>query len=918
MFILLTITAVIFAVLGISACGEKGKGKNFSYTTEYFEKLDLDLYSFAGHYYYVYKGHREWQSAEDYCESLGGHLATITSQEEQDFVEGIVKIADVACWLGAYKSGQNYVWVFGEDFEYSNWDYGEPSGGNEYYLGIYSNDSNNNYADTGKWNDFRSSSGTIQGFVCEWDDKDSVVNEFKYYNRIGSFEELKNLNNSSQDFLLTADIDLAGENWKPISGFSGTLDGGGHKIKNLTINSVNDSNLGLFGTLKGTVKNLTVENAQITSRGDAGTAGIVAGTNNGRIDGVTVSGTINPLYYNNVGGVVGYNNNSVVSNCTNDATVLGKNNVGGIAGKFIINGNNYGFGNLNNGEITGQVNVGGVFGYLSEATKKTDSDFSYSLSDNRNIGIINGKENIGGVIGQVEGAGKYSSSWYGYGYFNLSQLTNEGEVNSTGDKVGGIIGYGVRLSELTTSDNTADVSGGNYVGGYIGLSSGTNIKIANNSNSITGKGYVGGIAGYAGIIENATNDGQVLSTAIIVEDGASRTYLGGIAGFCTGLINCKNNSDITINEFGASYIGGCAGRVSIASNKQFNGNENYGKITGKDYVGGITGYLGMTTKKTDSNFAYQFNDNTNNGEVSGTSQVGGIAGAIIGAGKYSSSWYGYGYFNVTECYNNNLIYGTGDFIGGIFGYAERLTSLTVSDNKADVTGNNYVGGYIGRGSGTTIRLAVNNNTITGKAYVGGIAGEAGIMENCTNNGDINSNGIIVSDNSNKMSYVGGVAGYCAGAKMCTNNADITVRTEGRNVGGIAGFIVFNSDDDVNDNKNYGKIEGAWQVGGISGRLECATVKTDSNFTRSLKNNINYGSVKGTEYVGGIFGYVWGAGKYSSSWYGYGYIQVTNCTNEGEISGTAYCGGIIGGYTRLKTDANLIDTNTTLYGNKLGM
>ncbi len=41
--------------------------------------------TFNGHTYYLYTGYT-WQEAKDYCESVGGHLATITSQEEMDFI----------------------------------------------------------------------------------------------------------------------------------------------------------------------------------------------------------------------------------------------------------------------------------------------------------------------------------------------------------------------------------------------------------------------------------------------------------------------------------------------------------------------------------------------------------------------------------------------------------------------------------------------------------------------------------------------------------------------------------------------------------------------------------------------------------------------------------------------------------------
>ena len=50
---------------------------------------------------------------------------------------------------------------------------------------------------------------------------------------------------------------------------------------------------------------------------------------------------------------------------------------------------------------------------------------------------------------------------------------------------------------------------------------------------------------------------------------------------------------------------------------------------------------------------------------------------------------------------------------------------------------------------------------------------------------------------------------------------------------------------------------------------------------------------------------------------YSYFEVTYCMNNVEITGDTYVGGIIGSYTRLSTDENLINTNITLYGEKLG-
>ncbi|MCM1094475.1 MAG: hypothetical protein NC421_11025 [Lachnospiraceae bacterium] len=91
--------------------------------------------------------------------------------------------------------------------------------------------------------------------------------------------------------VLDNDIDLGGMEWKPIgtnatspdtndmNWFEGTFDGKNHKISNFRCDAEgNYAVAGLFGALRGVVKNVTVENATITSTHYAG--GIVAYSHN--------------------------------------------------------------------------------------------------------------------------------------------------------------------------------------------------------------------------------------------------------------------------------------------------------------------------------------------------------------------------------------------------------------------------------------------------------------------------------------------------------------------------------------------------------------------------------------------------------------------------------------------------------------
>ena len=136
---------------------------------------------------------------------------------------------------------------------------------------------------------------------------------------------------------LTADIDLTGKNWTPIgtsfrNKYTGTFDGGGHTIKGLTV-TTNDQFVGLFGSIgyAGTVKNVMMEDVQITSNRSLDFAGGVAGYSDGTIENCSVSGSVSGTVY--VGGVVGAQWGGSITGCSSSATVKGTVDVGGVAGQ---------------------------------------------------------------------------------------------------------------------------------------------------------------------------------------------------------------------------------------------------------------------------------------------------------------------------------------------------------------------------------------------------------------------------------------------------------------------------------------------------------------------------------------------------------------------------------------------------------
>ena len=142
---------------------------------------------------------------------------------------------------------------------------------------------------------------------------------------------------SDINITLTADINLSGIDWTPIGidynhQYTGTFDGGGHTITGLTVTG-SDQYAGLFGYIDkvGTVKNVVLEDVQITSDNSSGYAGGVAGDSWGTIENCSVSGSVSGTTF--AGGVVGSQWGGSITGCNSSATVKGVIFAGGIAGE---------------------------------------------------------------------------------------------------------------------------------------------------------------------------------------------------------------------------------------------------------------------------------------------------------------------------------------------------------------------------------------------------------------------------------------------------------------------------------------------------------------------------------------------------------------------------------------------------------
>ena len=217
--------------------------------------------------------------------------------------------------------------------------------------------------------------------------------------------------NTSASAVLTADIDLTGENWTPIGNastiYTGTFDGAGYTISGMKIENATGYS-GLFGNVTGTVRDftvtgtITITGSEAVSKvgGAVGSLGIA--TAGGTVSGVTSDVDITVSAGNDhIGGVVGSmpeNSSPTVENCvyTGDINItVAAGSVAGVVGYIrtgtIQNCANWGGISINTG---GNGSVGGILGYCNNG--------NIYIRNCYNSGDIaaEGTANVGAIVGQ--------------------------------------------------------------------------------------------------------------------------------------------------------------------------------------------------------------------------------------------------------------------------------------------------------------------------------------------------------------------------------------------------------------------------------------------------------------------------------------------------------------------------------------
>ena len=243
----------------------------------------------------------------------------------------------------------------------------------------------------------------------------------------------------SASAMLTADIDLknychAAEDgkellsWIPIGNYDnrwkGNMDGQGHTISNLYIKTAQNY-VGLFGyTERATIQDLIFDYAKVENVNTTNTktdytgilAGYAGGDSPSHIRGIKTTNNCTVIGQKDTGGIVGGARINF-ENCENHSSVKGTRFVGGIAGsseKNIKRCTNYGTVENNNSY------TGGIIGYA----------YDTSIEDCANYG-------------KITSTGRHAGGIAGQSFFNKSiqNVFSYGDVTNTNDNPGIIIGY---------------------------------------------------------------------------------------------------------------------------------------------------------------------------------------------------------------------------------------------------------------------------------------------------------------------------------------------------------------------------------------------------------------------------------------------------------------------------------------------
>ena len=613
---------------------------------------------------------------------------------------------------------------------------------------------------------------------------------------------------------LTADIDVSGSDFKGISYFAGTFDGGSHIISGFNVD-YKGSDFGFFRYIaeSGFITNLNISGS-INVTGSQKNIGGIAGVNKGVINESSFSGKVNASTA--TGAIAGYNHeNAKIVSCTSDADILATNQTGGIAGV------NDGLissctskSRVNTQELDTTLDIGGVdVGTLN---------LTQNVIDRNDMGGIAGEST--GIISDCVNYGKIGFAHTGYNVGGIAgkqsgkviTCSNEGEIYGRKD-VGGIVGQAEpdveseylndrvddvqssidiinsTLNNMSSSMNNAssDVKSytENIIDQYKELLGKLQDKLnGNNDNDEKIEDFVDDISKD---IENSTVADDIHGVADTV-DSEIRTIADSIERISAQIKNIGNTVTETMDVVTSDddYIEDISSADSAQnSDGVIAKSVNRGAVHGDINAGGIAGTMNVEYD-VDPEYDLDITETTN---VRLRSTVSDVVIYCINYGEVNSKKDCAG--GIVGLQELGLVYGsegygtvkseTGNYAGGIAGNS--ASAITDSYSLCNVESEDYTGGICGKGY--TMQNCISITAILGDGEAKGSL--AGIIES---DGEVSTN-IFVND------IYGGIDDINYSGKADSASYEAVMAMENIPDGFHRVTLVFKADGNVIDTKN---------------------------------------------------------------------------------------------------------------------
>lgn len=551
-----------------------------------------------------------------------------------------------------------------------------------------------------------------------------------------------------------------------------TLDGGNITIMNLQLrgSSVSqtgrqgkkellDRYIGLVGENNGTIKNMTLRdadvqvNVEIVTRAkgtlpltgttalqpldtkdsayrDIRAVGALCGVNTGTLEKCTLTHGKNNAVSAQVLAMLPFDDNATAMARTN-ATVNGTayyanepRGIGGLVGVAIPkNGQTQKISALT---VDANVTVAGLL--QDNSPKAADK----SLTEKARYAAAASGENsiwrsigVGGVVGTMDAANLKLEADP-----NKNNMTNKAAVIGsafTGGVVGNLYNSNSSSADVTLTglQNEGTVSVG---ANYLGSAEGENSRVLGQ--------FFGGIAGYCKDVtlsgststtrrdmtetqlKTAVKGGYATDGALTDDSPLKGDFVGGLVGFASGskLENCTTQKGYVL---GRCFVGGMAGGFS-GSQLKITGGSNSSTVLGNRYVGGVVSVNG--SQSTVSGV-------TNSGLVAGLGKNAAYVGGI--AGLNDAEWGSTNAANKAATIQNCVSSMASDTATNSSRSAllQALSTYKDANNQETTTRADYVGGLVGRNGKNAVLTWDNEATtvqigavICGNDFVGGLVG----------------------------------------------------------------------------------------------------------------------------------------------------------------------------------------------------